>query len=242
MINKNFMEKPLTWLLPRLLRLDIYLFRSQETPKHNSNIFKVYYFGTILLLSFLWYSTIVSIEGYFERTSFSIFYGLGIIVTLGTYFLIYNKVKIPLDDEFIIKPSILKKREQKHKSLGLNFSKTHLREIYNFLIDVEFINKKSTSFGAFNAVFSKDFGHNQYVVLNLKLANIRCLFEVFEDCSKGFISIAIQKGLFLNKNFEKINPVSYRNAKRTKEAKEEALDPDFMDFLSSIEQLKKIIS
>ena len=238
MANKRYVEKFLEKVIPLGFDLDLYFFKRKKLS-HTSNLFKLYYWGVILCLLItailVWIGDLATVY----KIIYSVFVGIIIIALFEIYRVIKdNRKNVDLDD-YVVKGAVLSKRKNNPKNLNLKFSKTDTITIYNYLESIEFIKRKTTSQGAFDAVLRNDFGHNQNIVLYLNLSQIRAVFDVFEKYSNNFTSLALRKKIFLDEDLKGINPRSYRNTASQNNKK--ASDLIFQQQISKLDDIVSII-
>lgn len=236
MTDRNYVYDFLKFIIPKTYYFKIWV-NNHKLFQNEKVLIDIFFRLSILgfLVGFL-----NVIENVQERSLFGFFITLmfffAIVFMNEVYYLIKKNRKITLPDDIVIKPNVLKRRKNNPKNLELKLSKENLKIVYDYLVSIEIIKSEVTSFGVFDTVLRKDFGHDFNIVLFLNLAQIRSVFHVFEKRSKGFSSLAIRKGLFLDENLKKINSGSYRNTASKNNKK--SLDKDF---LHQIEKLERII-
>jgi hypothetical protein len=203
--------------------------------KNDKAALQIGFLGFVLTIFLSYYQIIPFIDSSKWILPVILIYFAFIVYTIEVYNLIISNQKVKIPDEIILEPEVLRLRKFNPKSFNLNLSQSDIRTLYDYFVQVEFIKKETTSFGVFDSVLRKEFGHNFKIVLNLNLAQIRCVFQVFEGRVKGFSSLARRKELFLDKYLKKISEGSFRNT--SSKNKKRALDKDFQDKIQQLENM-----
>ncbi|MEO9893090.1 hypothetical protein [Aurantibacter sp.] len=236
MLNKNYVLESLKFLIPFYYKTKI-RWNNWKIFKNNISALQIGFLGFIITFFLSYYQIIKLVDNSKWIIPIIFVYFIFIVYTIEVYNLIVSNQKIKMPDEIISKPEVLRLRKFNPKNFNLNLSPSEIRTLHDYFILVEFIKREITSLGVFDSVLRKDFGHNFKIVLNLNLAQIRCVFKVFEGRAIGFSSLARRKELFLNKDLKKISETSYRNTSSKNNKK--ALDTDFQN---KIEQLEIMIA
>lgn len=236
--DKTFLEKTLTIAVRHAMQLDIFLFRSNPYS-HESIGFKIYYFGTSILLGLCGYAFIIEAQTFLPSVLISLSFLACIIFNLHIYDTISNKRKIDLSDEFVVRPAVLRKRKQLHKNLGFKFTEEQIQRIFAQLSLNNFIDAQ-TSYESFYSVFMLDFGHGHQVKWNTTLSQTEKILSALGRYSKGFTpALAFRKKLFISNKGTLMNINSFNSAKkqRNKKNDEYFFKDDFLHFNDFLKRL-----
>lgn len=226
-----FLEKTVRNMLENFMLCEIWISNKMKFGNRPIFIRGFYFLASILIGSIIYYFILET--NYFIVKGILGLLGISMIVVV-----LFLHQKISTDHKmdfykFIRVPMVRRKRKRISINFNFKFDKTLVLLIYNKLLANEYLKKTKTSFGSFDYVLRKNFGHDHKIHLEMNLAQIRCLFEVFEKQSKGFASIAIRRELFLKENSTKIIYGPYRNTKSSRNKR--AMDVDFQYFIADID-------
>ena len=236
--DKTFLEKTLTLTVRHAMQLDIFLFRSNPYS-HDSIGFKIYYFGTSILLGLVGCAFIVEAQTFLPTILISFLFLSLIIFNLYIYDTISNKRKIDLTDEFISRPAVLRKRKQLLNNFGFRFTIEQTQKIFVQLSINNFIDKE-TSYESFYAVFMLDFGHVHQVKWNTTLSQTEKILSALARYSKGFTpALAFRKKLFISNKGTLMNINSFNTAKKQRNKKNEEyfFKDEFLHFNDFLKRL-----
>lgn len=223
MANKNYLIEFYKWFIP--ITYNIRLITNERFFSNEKLLVEIFFKGLIFTHFIAFYDMINSYhDSLFWSIVYIVVYLVLIVFTVENYYLTKNDLKINTPDHIIIKPSVFKRRIKRIKRInnfGFTFSMAELKKIYEKLLDVKFIDNK-TSFEDFNIVLMNDFGHKAkiYWSSSLTMAQLSKILEVFKQYSKSFKpSIIFSNELFLDHQGKIMNKDSFYNGKSSRDKK-----------------------